>query len=181
MGIIILDRDGVINQDSPDYIKSANEWLPLPGSIEAIAELCGKGYDIYVATNQAGLARGLFTQEALNEMHQKLNKMVEEKGGRIAGIFFCPHHPDADCPCRKPRPGLLQQIQESAGKAVANQPFVGDSLKDLQAALEIGAKPVLVRTGNGTETETRLGKLNDPRIEVYDDLAAFAAKQSFVN
>jgi D-glycero-D-manno-heptose 1,7-bisphosphate phosphatase len=109
--IIVLDRDGVINQDSSDYIKSAEEWTPLEGSIEAIAELCKKGYKIYIATNQAGLARGLFEPSDLDEMHNKLRRLVEDAGGEVSGIFFCPHHPDEQCGCRKPKPGLLEQIQ----------------------------------------------------------------------
>ena len=114
MQIVVLDRDGVINVDSADYIKSAEEWQPLPGSISAIAELHKKGYQIYIATNQAGLARGLFDLKALNQMHQKLVNLVEREGGAIAGVFFCPHHPDENCACRKPRPGLLQQIETAS-------------------------------------------------------------------
>jgi D-glycero-D-manno-heptose 1,7-bisphosphate phosphatase len=169
--IIVLDRDGVINVDSADYIKSAEEWQPLPGSIDAIAMICKKGYQVYVATNQAGLARGLFSPSDLQQMHQKLESLVETAGGKIAGIFFCPHHPDDGCRCRKPNPGLLEQIAESANVSLINKPFVGDSLKDIQAAVAIGAKPVLVRTGNGKNTETQLDSLY---VDVYDDLAAFA-------
>jgi D-glycero-D-manno-heptose 1,7-bisphosphate phosphatase len=179
MSIIVLDRDGVINQDSPNYIKSAEEWLPLPGSIEAIAMLCRKGYRIYIATNQAGLARGLFAPTALEAMHQKLKRLVGAQGGAIAGVYFCPHHPDDQCACRKPLPGLLEQIQASAGTSIKGMPFVGDSLKDLQAALAIGAKPVLVRTGNGLKTEARLGEL-DAKVEVFDDLMQFASQQTAI-
>jgi len=169
--IVVLDRDGVINVDSADYIKSAEEWQPLPGSIDAIAMVCKKGYQVYVATNQAGLARGLFSPSDLQQMHQKLESLVETAGGKIAGIFFCPHHPDDGCRCRKPNPGLLEQIAESANISLTNRPFVGDSLKDIQAAVAIGAKPVLVRTGNGRNTEAKLDSLD---VDVYDDLAAFA-------
>ena len=171
MTIVVLDRDGVINVDSADYIKSAEEWQPLPGSIDAIAMVCKKGYQVYVATNQAGLARGLFSPLDLQQMHQKLESLVETAGGKIAGIFFCPHHPDDGCRCRKPNPGLLEQIAESANVSLTNRPFVGDSLKDIQAAVAIGAKPVLVRTGNGRNTEAKLDGLD---VDVYDDLAAFA-------
>lgn len=171
MTIVVLDRDGVINVDSANYIKSAEEWQPLPGSIDAIAMVCKKGYQVYVATNQAGLARGLFSPLDLQQMHQKLESLVETAGGKIAGIFFCPHHPDDGCRCRKPNPGLLEQIAESANVSLTNRPFVGDSLKDIQAAVAIGAKPVLVRTGNGRNTEAKLDGLD---VDVYDDLAAFA-------
>ena len=171
MTIVVLDRDGVINVDSADYIKSADEWQPLPGSIDAIAMICKKGYQVYIATNQAGLARGLFSPSDLQRMHQKLEGLVETAGGKIAGIFFCPHHPDDGCRCRKPNPGLLEQIAEAADASLINKPFVGDSLKDIQAATAIGAKPVLVRTGNGKKTETKLDSLD---VDVYDDLAAFA-------
>ena len=161
----------MINVDSANYIKSAEEWQPLPGSIDAIAMVCKKGYQVYVATNQAGLARGLFSPLDLQQMHQKLESLVETAGGKIAGIFFCPHHPDDGCRCRKPNPGLLEQIAESANISLTNRPFVGDSLKDIQAAVAIGAKPVLVRTGNGRNTEAKLDGLD---VDVYDDLAAFA-------
>lgn len=171
MPIVILDRDGVINVDSADYIKSADEWRPLPGSIDAIAMMCHKGYAVYVATNQAGLARGLFSSTDLQQMHEKLRDLVVSAGGKIEGIFFCPHHPDDRCRCRKPNPGLLEQIAKSADTSLTNQPFVGDSLKDIQAAIAIGAKPVLVRTGNGISTETKLAGLV---VDVYDDLDAFA-------
>jgi D-glycero-D-manno-heptose 1,7-bisphosphate phosphatase len=171
MQIVVLDRDGVINVDSADYIKSADEWQPLPGSIDAIAMISQKGYTVYVATNQAGLARGLFSSVDLHQMHQKLKSLVVAAGGQIEGIFFCPHHPDEGCRCRKPNPGLLEQIAESAKASLTDQPFVGDSLKDIQAAIAIGAKPVLVRTGNGKNTETKLEGLV---VDVYDDLDAFA-------
>ncbi len=177
MRIIVLDRDGVINQDSSDYIKSAEEWTPLEGSIEAIAELCKKGYKIYIATNQAGLARGLFEPSDLDEMHNKLRRLVEDAGGEVSGIFFCPHHPDEQCGCRKPKPGLLEQIQSATQESLSGQPFVGDSLKDLQAAIAVGAKPVLVRTGNGKTTEIQLDHLTSDKVEVYDDLRAFAQQQ----
>jgi len=171
MPIVVLDRDGVINVDSADYIKSADEWQPLPGSVDAIAMICRKGYQVFIATNQAGLARGLFSLADLQQMHQKLESLVVAAGGQIDGIFFCPHHPDEGCRCRKPNPGLLEQISAAAQSSLTNQPFVGDSLKDIQAAITIGAKPVLVRTGNGKNTEAKLGSL---AVDVYDNLDAFA-------
>lgn len=177
MELIVLDRDGVINHDSADYIKSADEWIPLEGSIEAIALLCEKGYRVYIATNQAGLARGLFSPSDLDEIHNKLCQLVEKAGGKISGIFFCPHHPDESCSCRKPKPGLLEQIQESSNMSISGAPFVGDSLKDLQAAIASGAKPVLVRTGNGVKTEAMLDQLSQAAISVFDNLLGFAQKQ----
>ena len=179
MSVIVLDRDGVINYDSADYIKSADEWHPLPGSMEAIAMLCAKGYKVYIATNQAGLARGLFTSADLEAMHQKLQSLVQDEGGEVSGIFFCPHHPDEHCLCRKPQPGLLDQIQTHSGISMRGMPFVGDSLKDLQAALAINARPILVRTGNGRKTEARLGELTSP-VEVFDDLLQFANQQEAI-
>lgn len=168
--IIILDRDGVINIDSPDYIKSAAEFEPLPGSIEAIARLFKSGFRIYVATNQAGLAKGKFDLQALRAMHQKLNDLVIQAGARIEQIFYCPHHPDEHCNCRKPAPGLLHQIAEHAGRSVFNQDFVGDSLKDIQAADAAGANPILVLTGNGTTTAQQI----DGEIPTFQDLASYA-------
>ena len=173
MAIIALDRDGVINFDSPDYIKSAEEWRPIPGSIDAIKLLGEKGYQVYVATNQAGLARGLFSQSDLDAMHTKLLSLVSDVGGHIAGIMYCPHHPDEECDCRKPRPGLLQQIENHAGESMAGQCFVGDSLKDIQAAQAIQAKPVLVLTGNGVKTRQQLKPLSEA-IEIYPQLLDFA-------
>jgi D-glycero-D-manno-heptose 1,7-bisphosphate phosphatase len=173
MALVALDRDGVMNFDSSDYIKSASEWQPIPGSIEAIKLLCDKGYQIYVATNQAGLARGLFTPKDLEAMHAKLHKLVNEAGGRIAGIMFCPHHPDENCDCRKPKPGLLKQIEQHSGESMFGQSFVGDSMKDIQAAQAIGAKPVLVLTGNGTKTKQQLAE-TDENVETYPRLLDFA-------
>ena len=172
MPVIALDRDGVINIDSPNYIKSSDEWMPIPGSIEAISLLCEKGYKVYVATNQAGLARGLFDLDDLNAMHDKLTSLVERAGGRIGGIMFCPHHPDEGCGCRKPKPGLLEQIQVHSGESLTGQYFVGDSLKDIQAAEAIGARPALVLTGNGAKTRLEVGE----HVSVFSDLADFARR-----
>lgn len=163
----------MINVDSAEYIKSAEEWRPLPNSIEAIALLCKKGYRIFVATNQAGLARGLFTETELDAMHEKLTNLVIKSGGEIDAIFYCPHHPDANCDCRKPKPGLLNQVEAFTGESLTNQPFVGDSRKDIDAAIAIGARPVLVRTGNGLSTESQLID-ESIKVDVYDDLYEFA-------
>ena len=169
--LIILDRDGVINRDSKAFVKSPEEWVPLPGSIEAIARLSGAGYTLAVASNQSGLARGLFDRDALEAMHAKLHRLVDEAGGRIDRIAICPHGPDEDCDCRKPKPGLLEQLSEHYGQPLDGVIVVGDSLRDLEAASAVGARPVLVRTGNGAETEKKLsGELED--IEVHDSLAA---------
>lgn len=175
MSLVILDRDGVINIDSADYIKSAEEWQPIEGSIEAIALICSKGYKVYVATNQAGLARGLFEQDQLDSMHEKLKTLVAKAGGSIEAIMFCPHHPKDGCACRKPKTGLLDQIQTHSKEDLEDQFFVGDSLKDVQAALSANAKPALVLTGNGQQT---LKDLNDQQLEeqviVFNDLKCFS-------
>ena len=172
-GLLILDRDGVINQDSVGFVKSAEEWLPLPGSVAAIARLSRAGYTVAVASNQSGLARGLFDRNALRAMHRKLRRLVSNEGGRIDRIVVCPHGPDDDCSCRKPKPGLLTRLARHYGVSLVGVPSVGDSLRDLQAAADAGATPILVRTGNGRKTLMNLpAALRDVRI--YDDLAAFA-------
>ena len=168
--LIILDRDGVINRDSKEFVKSPEEWLPLPGSIEAIARLSQAGYTLAVASNQSGLARGLFDRATLDAMHDKLHGLVNEAGGHIDRIVVCPHGPDDDCDCRKPKPGLLHQLGQHYGQPLEGVIAVGDSLRDLQAAAAVSARPVLVRTGNGAETEMKLsGEFEN--IEVYDSLA----------
>lgn len=167
---IILDRDGVINQDSPHYIKSADEWLPIPGSLEAIALLTNAGYHVYVATNQAGIARGKLSLQSLQHIHEKMYATVEKAGGKISDLRFCPHHPDDDCECRKPKPGLLLQLANAHQLTLAQSYFVGDSLKDLLAAEAAGCTGVLVLTGNGKETHQK-----QPTHEpVFADLLAFA-------
>ena len=171
MKLIVLDRDGVINLDSDDYIKSVDEWQPIPGSIEAIARLSLNDYRVVVATNQSGIARGYFDLDTLNEMHAKLHQLVSVAGGCIDAIFFCPHGPDDGCDCRKPKPGMLLDISERLRTDLEGVPVVGDSLRDLQAAEAVKARPVLVRTGKGERT---LDKLGSPAgYEVYDDLADF--------
>jgi len=169
--LVILDRDGVINCDSRDFVKSADEWLPLDGSIEAIAALSRAGFVVAVASNQSGLARGLFDANALTAMNRKLHDLVAAAGGRVDHIAICPHGPDDDCDCRKPRPGLLHQISRRFDTSLGGIPVVGDSLRDIQAAASVDARPILVRTGNGKRTEGLLPpELSS--IEVYDDLSA---------
>ncbi|MDG2107957.1 MAG: D-glycero-beta-D-manno-heptose 1,7-bisphosphate 7-phosphatase [Woeseiaceae bacterium] len=172
--LVILDRDGVINQDSDEFVKSADEWLPLPGSIAAIASLSTAGFIVTIASNQSGLARKLFDAEALEAIHQKLCKLVVNAGGHIGRIIVCPHGPNDGCECRKPKSGMLLELGSDYGVPLQNVPMVGDSLRDLQAASTAGAKPILVRTGNGSYTEKNL----PPEllaIDIYDDLAAAAA------
>lgn len=171
MKIIVLDRDGVINQDSDDYIRSAEEFLPIPGSIEAIADLSNAGFLVTVATNQSGLARGYFDDDKLAEMHHLLCSMVEEAGGRIDGIFYCPHLPSEGCNCRKPKTGLLEQIETEFGCKLEGSYFVGDSLKDIEAARAFFLRPMLVRTGKGLLTEQSLMSEDDGYVAVFDTLA----------
>jgi D-glycero-D-manno-heptose 1,7-bisphosphate phosphatase len=165
---IILDRDGVINEDSDAYIKSPDEWIPIPGSLEAIARLNQAGIRVAVATNQSGIGRGMFTLQTLNAMHAKLQNLAARVGGHVDGIFFCPHTPEDQCSCRKPNTGLLHAIAERFGHPLDGIPFVGDSISDIEAARAVGAKPLLVRTGKGERTLTKLG--SPAAIEVYDDL-----------
>ncbi len=172
MKILMLDRDGVINHDSDQYIKSPAEWKPVKGSIEAIARLTQAGWRILVATNQSGVARGLFDMSTLNAIHDVMHRTVIQAGGRIEAIFFCPHAADAHCPCRKPEPGMLHEIERRLNVPLAGVPFVGDSLKDLQAAVAAGARPVLVLTGKGRMTR-EAGGLPEG-TEIFADLAAFA-------
>jgi D-glycero-D-manno-heptose 1,7-bisphosphate phosphatase len=172
--LVVLDRDGVINRDSSDFVKSPEEWVPLQGSIEAIAALSKAGFSVAVASNQSGLARGLFDTAALSAMHQKLHNLVESHGGRVEHIAICPHGPDDGCDCRKPLPGLLDRIATALDADLAGAPFIGDSLRDLQAAQAAGARPVLVRTGNGQQTAENLPS-EFSTIEIYDDLAAAVA------
>jgi D-glycero-D-manno-heptose 1,7-bisphosphate phosphatase len=152
MKVIILDRDGVINEDSDDYIRSAEDWVPIPGSLEAIARLHHAGWRVLVASNQSGLARGYFTIDDLNAMHRKMNRELARHGARIEAVFFCPHAPADDCQCRKPRPGLLKDIASRLQLDLTGVPVVGDSLRDVQAAQAVGARPVLVMTGKGGQT-----------------------------
>jgi len=169
--LIILDRDGVINMDSDAYIKSPEEWIPIPGSLEAIARLHHAGHRIAVATNQSGLARGLFDIQTLNRIHNKMLTRVREHGGQIDLIAFCPHTDD-HAPCRKPNPGMLTEIGRRLTVDLSTAISVGDTLRDVQAAEAVGASPVLVRSGKGTRTLSDAdGPLNG--VAVFDDLAAF--------
>ena len=169
-GLVVLDRDGVINHDSDEYIKTTEEWRPLPGSMEAIASLSDAGYTVAVASNQSGLARGYFDQPALDAMHHKMLGLVDAAGGCINKIVICPHGPDDGCDCRKPKPGLLEQLAEHFETTLAGVPVVGDALRDLEAAAAVGARPVLVRTGKGGRTEASLPE-RFANVAVYDDLA----------
>jgi D-glycero-D-manno-heptose 1,7-bisphosphate phosphatase len=150
--IIILDRDGVINEDSDHYIKSVDEWQPIAGSLEAIGRLHHEGWRIFIATNQSGLARGLFELKTLHAIHQRLRDQLSEMGGAIEAIFFCPHGPDAQCRCRKPGTGLLEDIAHRSGQDLKDVPVIGDSHRDLIAAHTAGAQPILVKTGKGQST-----------------------------
>ena len=179
-GIIILDRDGVINYDSDYYIKSENELVPLPGSLDAIASLCHANIKVFVATNQSGIARGLFSLETLHAMHRKLQNLLADKQAKIEQFYYCPHLPEDHCACRKPMPGLIQQIaHEHLANGVEDLKeifFIGDSISDLQAGMQAGAKVALVKTGKGQRS---LKKIADEslhayaQVRVYKDLAEF--------
>jgi D-glycero-D-manno-heptose 1,7-bisphosphate phosphatase len=167
MPTVIVDRDGVINRDSARFIKTPDEWQPLPGSIQAIAGLCAAGFRVAIASNQSGVGRGLLDAPTLDAIHQKMLTAIGSGGGRIATTEYCPHSPDADCECRKPKPGLLRRIGDTLGIDLTNVPCIGDSRRDIEAALAVGARPILVLTGNGRRT---LEEGLDMDIEVYHDL-----------
>jgi D-glycero-D-manno-heptose 1,7-bisphosphate phosphatase len=171
MALIILDRDGVINKDSDEYIKSPAEWEPIPGSLEAIAKLNQNGYRVVIVTNQSGLGRKLFTIDALNSIHMKMNTYLSQFGGVVDGIFFCPHTPRDKCNCRKPKPGLYNDVSERLRVSLSKVYCVGDKMTDIKAAQSAGGKPILVRSGKG-QTEIDQG-LVPAGIPIYDDLAAF--------
>lgn len=176
MKLIVLDRDGVINYDSDQFIKSPDEWKPIPGSLEAIARLTQLGYHIVVATNQSGVGRGLFDMDTLNAIHEKMSKAVAQAGGRIDAVFFCPHTNVDNCECRKPKAGMLLDIASRFNTDPEGLPMVGDALRDLQAAAAVGAQPILVLTGKGKKTQA------DPNLpkntKVFANLAAVA--ESFI-
>ena len=177
MKLVILDRDGTINEDRDDFVKSADEWVPIPGSLEAIARLNHAGWHTVVATNQSGLARGLFDMATLNAIHARMNRELAEFGGRIDAVFFCPHGPGDGCACRKPLPGLFTTIGERYGVALRETYAVGDSLRDVQAGVAAGCAPHLVRTGKGARLDAAaLRSLVQaaPHAVIHDDLAAFA-------
>ncbi len=150
--LVILDRDGVINFDSAQFIKSPEEWKPIPGSLEAIARLTQSGYKVVVATNQSGIGRGLFDMDTLNRMHQKMHKAAFDVGARIDAIFYCPHAADSKCDCRKPKPGMFKRISETMNVDLTGIPAIGDSLRDLQAGAAVCCQPILVLTGKGEKT-----------------------------
>ena len=157
MKLVILDRDGVINQDSDQFIKNTMEWEPIPGSLEAIAKLNHAGYRVVVASNQSGIGRGLLDMGALNAINDKMYRVLAQVGGRIDALFYCPHSAEANCDCRKPKAGMFIDISQRFNVDLAGVPSVGDSLRDLQAAASVGAQPMLVLTGKGTKTQTTGG------------------------
>lgn len=173
MKLIVLDRDGVINFDSDQYIKSPDEWKPIPGSLAAIAKLNQKGYRVVVSTNQSGIGRGLFGMDMLNAIHDKMLKAAAQLGARIDAVFFCPHTDADQCECRKPKPGMLREIALRYNTELVGVPAIGDSLRDLEAAVAVGAQPILVMTGKGAKT------IEHPSLpghtKVFPDLAAAAA------
>ena len=166
---ILLDRDGVINHDSDAFIKSPDEWLPIDGSLEAIALLNAHGYQVIVVTNQSGVARGLLDEAMLEKIHAKMRRLVNEKGGDIAAIYYCPHGADSDCECRKPKAGLLKAFAADFHADLTTIAVIGDSLRDLQAAEAVGAQPILVKIGKGAQTLLNNPQLNIPIFEnLYD-------------
>lgn len=169
--MVILDRDGVINQDSDNYIKNADEWDPIPGSLEAIKRLKKAGYLVTVATNQSGIARGLFSEDDLKSIHDKMHRMLSARGVSIDGVFYCPHGPQDNCICRKPKPGLLIQIAREFDIDLSVTPYVGDSIGDIKAAKIVNAKPVLLRTGKGEYVMQNYPEVID--VPTYDDLGHF--------
>jgi len=169
MKLVILDRDGVINHDSDQFIKSPDEWKPIAGSLEAIARLNQGGYQVVVATNQSGVGRGLLDMATLNAIHDRMHRKLALAGGQVAAVFYCPHAAEANCGCRKPRAGLYEEIGRRFGVPLAGVPAVGDSLRDLQAAATVGARPMLVLTGKGQATR-RAGGLPEG-TPVYSNLA----------
>lgn len=172
--LIILDRDGVINQDSDQYVKSEDEWSPIPRSMEAIARLNRGGYRVVVATNQSGIARGLFDLETLSLMHKKMHELASTAGAHIDGVFFCPHGPEDKCACRKPKSGLFEEIQKRLGIDLVGVPTVGDSLRDLQAGAALGCKTFLVKTGKGAKTWADKQNELPQGTLVFDDLMGVA-------
>jgi D-glycero-D-manno-heptose 1,7-bisphosphate phosphatase len=171
--VVVLDRDGVINEDSPDFVKTPDEWHAIPGSLDAIARLKQAGFEVAVATNQSGVARGLLSIDTLWSIHKKMLAEILAAGGYVKRIFFCLHGPDDNCDCRKPKPGLLMQVAEYFACGFDHMVVIGDSARDIQSAQAVGARAILVRTGNGRKTEQSIDSLNG--IEVYDDLAAAVA------
>ena len=178
MSLVILDRDGVINHDSDNYIRSPEQWRPIDGSLEAIARLTRGGYRVVVATNQSGIARGYFDVDTLNAIHNHMLDAIRRKGGSISAIAFCPHAPTDYCECRKPKPGLLLSLAERLKTSLTNVPFVGDSLSDLQAARAAGALPVMVLSG---KNEFELTKHQSIPTEGFESTPVYDSLGSFVN
>ena len=175
MKLVILDRDGTINEDSLDYIKTVDEWVPLPGALQAIARLNHAGWHVVVASNQSGLGRGLFDVATLNAMHAKMNKLLAAEGGRVDAVFYCPHAPDEGCHCRKPEAGLFEQIGERYGIDLKGVPTVGDTVRDVIAGVVCGCEPHLVLTGKGAAYRGHKLPPDFPNgTQVHADLAAFA-------
>lgn len=172
MKLIVLSRDGVINKASDNFIRTPDEWDPIPGSLQAIGRLCQAGYRVVIATNQSGISRGLYDVETLHAMHAKMDHMLEQYGGRVESIFYCPHGPRDNCQCRKPKDGMFRDIMSRYQRDLTGVPVVGDSLRDVQAAQLAGASPILVKTGNGQKTLTETNELNG--VPVFEDLAAVA-------
>ena len=171
-GCVILDRDGVINHDSDDYIRTPEQWRPIAGSLEAIAALGRAGFAPVVVSNQSGLGRGLFSASDLRDIHARMMDAVTAAGGHLAGLYHCPHTPAQSCTCRKPATGLVRRMERELGYAALRAPLIGDKQTDLVLARRIGARPILVRTGHGAQT---WAALQDPSVEVYADLAHAAA------
>ena len=171
MKLIILDRDGVLNEERTDYVKNRDEWVPIESSMQAVSRLNEAGYRVVLATNQSGIGRGLFDMETLNEIHQKMHNSLGRFGGWVDAIFFCPDAPGEDSSCRKPDPGMFQDIAERCETSLEGVPAVGDKLSDIRAAMAVGARPVLVRTGYGRKTEKEEDLPEE--VEVYDDLSSF--------
>jgi len=168
--LVMMDRDGVINQDSPDYIKSPKEWIPIPHSLNAITRLNHAGHQVVVVTNQSGVGRGYYAMDTLEDIHKKMHDALSVIGGHIDALYICPHSPDDGCDCRKPKPGMLMNVAKDFNADLKQAYFVGDSLRDMQAAQQVGALPILVRTGNGNET-LKKHKLALQEIPVYADLS----------
>lgn len=169
--LVMIDRDGVINEDSGEFIKSVAEWRPINGSLEAIASLHRAGWKVAVVTNQSGVGRGLYDEATLAQIHEHMRARVRAAGGELVGVYYCPHLPDAGCECRKPKPGMFRALERELGVSVVGAPYIGDRMSDVEAAEVVGARPMLVRTGTGAATAALLGTRGVP---VFDDLAAAA-------
>lgn len=177
MKLIILDRDGVINEDSDGFVKNADEWIPIAGSIAAIARLSKAGFTVVITTNQSGIGRGLFGEAELESMHHKMRALVKKAGGEIAAIYFCPHHPDEQCDCRKPKAGLITMLEQDFSISAKGAITIGDSLRDLEAGIAKGCTPILVKTGKGQKTLAKIVSDQNPKfhnLAVYNNLAAAA-------